>query len=398
MELYSPKLFIEINNTKFIFTVGDQKEHNSFKFIYDQAVAIRGVENNSVSDLESAYSLIKENIYLIEQELNYTFKEAVVILNAFNPVFINITGFKKLNGSQLVKENITYILNSLKSNINELEDKKIILHMFNSKYCLDNKKIKNLPVGLFGDFYSHELSFSLIDGNNYKNLNKIFDKSNLKINKFLLKSFIEGTVTSDTNPEVDTFFQIHLNNDTSKLFYFENDSLKYEQTFDFGLDIVIRDISKITSLRINTVKKIISCMKYDTCNSNEELIEKDLFGNENYRKIKKSLIYEIAKSRIKELSEIILTKNINLVFYNNLVKVIFFKINNRSHLKFFKEMYNLYFSMNSSFLVKFSEHITNENIINNAYKLAHFGWKQEAIPVVQAKKSLVAGIFDAIFD
>ena len=38
------------------------------------------------------------------------------------------------------------------------------------------KKNENLPIGLFGDFYSHELSFSLIDKNDYKNLKHIFDK------------------------------------------------------------------------------------------------------------------------------------------------------------------------------------------------------------------------------
>ena len=41
--------------------------------------------------------------------------------------------------SQLAKENITYILNSLKSKINEIENEKIILHIFNSKYLLDKK-------------------------------------------------------------------------------------------------------------------------------------------------------------------------------------------------------------------------------------------------------------------
>ena len=52
------------------------------------------------------------------------------------------------------KENITYILNSLKSSVEETENKKKILHIFNSKYCLDKKKLDNLPVGLFGDFYT----------------------------------------------------------------------------------------------------------------------------------------------------------------------------------------------------------------------------------------------------
>ena len=65
-----------------------------------------------------------------------------------------MSGFKKLDGSQFLIENITYILNTLKSIVEETELKKTIIHIFNSKFYLDNKKIDNLPIGLFGDNYS----------------------------------------------------------------------------------------------------------------------------------------------------------------------------------------------------------------------------------------------------
>ena len=55
----------------------------------------------------------------------------------------------------------------------KLKKKKTIVHIFNSKYFLDKKEIENLPIGLFGDFYSQELSFSLLNSNDYKNLNNI---------------------------------------------------------------------------------------------------------------------------------------------------------------------------------------------------------------------------------
>ena len=132
-------------------------------------------------------NLIKENIYLIEQKFNNTFKEIILILENFNPTFINLSGYKKLNGSQILKENITYVLNTLKSCVDEIETKRTVLHIFNTKYNLDNKKIENLPIGLFGDFYSHELSFTLINNNDYKNIKNIFDQINLKIKKILLK-------------------------------------------------------------------------------------------------------------------------------------------------------------------------------------------------------------------
>ena len=184
---FNPKLYLQLNNLVFKFLVGAENENNNLKILYELEVPVEGIENNRVSDLEIVYKVLKENIYLIEQKLNFTFKEVVLILENFTPKYLNLSGFKSLNGSQVVRENITYILNVTKSYINSNENKKTIIHIFNSSYHLDYKKIENLPIGLFGDFYSHELSFILINLNDYKNLKNIFDKCNLKSIKFLIK-------------------------------------------------------------------------------------------------------------------------------------------------------------------------------------------------------------------
>ena len=126
----------------------------------------------------------------------------------------------------------------------EIESNKTILHIFNTKYQLDNKKIENLPIGLFGDFYSHELSFSLIGTNDYRNLKLIFEKCSLKIKKILIKSFVQGAHISDINRNIDTFFHIKINDSYSKIFYFENNSLKSEFNFKFGTDIIIKIFQK----------------------------------------------------------------------------------------------------------------------------------------------------------
>ena len=56
------------------------------------------------------------------------------------------------------------------------------------------------------------------------------------------------------------------------------------------------------------------------------LIEKELFEEERYIKIKKKLIYEIVEARIKEISEILLLKNINFKYYNFSNKIIFLSL------------------------------------------------------------------------
>ena len=397
MKINSPKLFIEINNSEYIFAVGDEDDKENFKIIYKSIVPTQDIKSLKIIDFNLIFNTIKKNIYIIEQKLNYTFKETILIINNFNYTFVNLTGFKKLNGSQILKENITYILNSLKSCIDRYEDKKTILHIFNSQYLLDKKYIENIPIGLFGDFYSHELSFCLISKNDYKNLINIFNNCNLKIKKILLRNFVEGSLTSNRHSEVNTFFQIKINENNSQLFYFENDSLKFEQNFEFGSDLIAKDISKITSLKIDIVKKILSNNKLHREISDDLLLEKKFFGDENFRKIKKKLIYQIAEARIQELSEIMISKNVNLLNFNKTNKIIFLRIEDKLHHSCFRDVYSFIFSNNSNFKVKYTDSVATEDLIKNANQLVHFGWKKEAVPIIQSKRSLISRFFNTIF-
>lgn len=398
MEINSPILFIEINNTEYIFSVGVENDQENFEQIYKCNVPMQGIENYKITNFDLVFNKIKKNIYIIEQKINFTFKEVVLIINNFECSFINLTGYKKLNGSQILKENITYILNSLKSCIDETEDKKTILHIFNSKYSLNKKVIENLPIGLFGDFYSHELSFCLINNNDYENLNRILDNCNLKIKKSFLKSFVEGTLISNNNLDLSVFYQIKIDKNNSQLLYFENESLKFEQKFDFGSDLVVNDISKVTSLKFETVKQILSKEKFNKNISDEAFVKKDFFENDRYIKIKKKLLFDIAEARIKELSEIIISKNINLFEFNKKNKTIFLKINDKSHFNCLKEMYSFFFTTNNNFKVIYAKEISTTDVIQRANQLAHFGWKREAIPVTRTKKSIIARFFDLLFN
>ena len=327
-----------------------------------------------------------------------TFKEIVLILDYFDTSFITLSGYKKLNGSQILRENITYILNTLKFYVDKNEKKKTILHIFNSKFSLDNKTIINPPIGLFGDFYSHELSFSLINKNDSKNLQNVFEKCNLKIKKILLKSYLKGALISDKNLDLDTFFFIEVDSSNSKIFYFENDCLKFEQRFKFGYEIILRDISKITLFKKEIIEEILNQIDQKNSISDEELIEKKFFEDNNFRKIKKKLIFDIAEARINEILELMLFKNINLKYYNKLPQSLFFQLKSRSSFQSIKDIYKNILLQKGILDVKCLDNVSNEDIVHTARNLVHFGWKKEAIPFTKTKKSLIARFFSLIFE
>ena len=391
-------LFLEINNSHYIYSVGTSDENNNFKIVFNLETPIIGIVKKRITNFEIVFDSIKKNIFLLEQKFNYTFKEVTLILENFEPTFINLTGFKRLNGSQILKENITYILNDLRSYLDKVELKKTTIHIFNSKFYLDKKVIENLPIGLFGDTYAHELSFTLINENDFKNLNNIFEKCNLKLKKILIKSFIEGAYLSKKYPNMNSFFQIKLYENHSKIFYFENNSFKFEQSFDFGNDIIIRDISKVVSLKKDTIKNILKKNSFTSDLKKDDLIEKEFFEDETFRKIRKRLIFEIAEARIKEISNRMLSGNVNFVNNSKKKLVTYLTIVDYSQFHGLKNIFINNFSMNNGSNTQILENIPYEEFIKRANDIVHFGWNKEAIPFTQTKKTIIARFFDLIFN
>ena len=396
MHANSPRLFIEINESDYIFSVCDNFKEQNSKLLIKYKAPIKGISSNQITDPNLVSAVLKENIYIIEKKIGHTFKEVILIIDNFDNFLINCSGFKKLNSSQLQKDNIIHILNSLKSSIDQNENDKKLIHIFNTKFLLDKKDLKNLPIGLFGDFYAHELSFFLIKLNDFKNIINIFKRCNIKIHKILSKSFLEGTVIINDNLDLETFFKIKINKNNSQIFFFEKSSLKQLQNFHFGSDLIIKDISKITSIEIEDVKNILNNLKLSNENSEKQFLEREFFKNKNFRKIKKKLIIDIAKARINEIAQIILFKNIN---FKNILKnkiKIFLDISCIDDLFSLKEIFEHEFSNGQSLELEFFKNSSYETFITNTNRIVQFGWVKEAVPVIQEKKSIISRLFNLL--
>ena len=398
MQENSPILFIEINSFEFIFFVVNQNTEEKVEIIYKESIPMMGSLNQKISNQDSILTKVKEKIYLTENKFNIVFKEVILIIDDFNCSLINLSGFKKLNGSQLNKNDVTYILNSLKSKINEIENKKTILHIFNSKYILDNAILNNLPIGLFGNFYSQELSFYLIDNNDYKNLDNFFNKCNLKIKKIISKSFVEGSIIVNDNLECETFAKVKLGQDYSKIFFFENAALKYVENFEFGTNIILNDISKIIGLDKTVVMNILTSPDFCNQKKKEEILDQKFFKSKNFRKIKKKLIFDIANARIEEMVEIIFSKNVNFTNFINKTKIpVFININEKFKVSCFIEDFISKFSKTPGSIIKVIKKNDSEKFCESALKIVQYGWKKEAVPILQEKKSIIGRIFHKIF-
>ena len=399
MQTDIPTLFVEINESNYIFVAGIHDDNQNFKIIEKIISPNEGISKNKFIDIYQAQAEIKKNVQIIEDKLNYVFKEVTIIIDGFDYSCINISGFKKLNGSQVLKENISYILNSLKLDITENEKEKTILHIFNSKSVLDGIRVENLPIGLFGDFYSHELTFFLIGNNDIKNIQQIFTKNNLNIKKVLIKNFIEGAQIINQNNNIETFFKIKINKDRSHISFFDKASFRYEEYFNFGTNIIFKDIAKVCSINNETIEVILSDKFYGNKNfeNDNEFLEERYFTKESYRKIRKKLIIDIVNARIEEITSIILNQNINIESLKQNNAVVYIIIEDQLILDNFKENFKFYFLKDYNFNLNLIDDFEIDSSIMSAAHLSLYGWNKEAIPVTQIKNSLITKIFKSLF-
>ena len=396
MSFKSLEFFLEIDEYKFYYTIVEYDGNGNFEIVLRHSSLNPGIVKGKIQDFDLISKNIKENIYSIEKKLNFTFKDVILILSKFECSVINFSGYKKLNGSQLTKENITYIINSLKSQVDKTEKNKKILHIFNSDHILDKKNIENIPIGLFGDFYSHELSFFLINNNDYKNLKNLINSCNLNIKKAISKNFLEN-IYFIKEYDINSFFNISINENNSSIVFLKNSSLKFFQSFNFGTDIIVNDISKVLAIEKEKIKKLLISTDFKNIKSGKDLIEKEYF-DQNFRKIKKKMVLDIAQARIQEICEVIFTKNINIDNFLKEQKLIILQINDETNFQFFKESFEGFFSNHEQFELKIANKFENKFFFKNAGELVQFGWKKEAIPIIQERKSIIARIFDFLFN
>ena len=400
MKLNEPYLIISLNDNQIIFFIISYNKNKDHKLIKSITVDSKGIQNGKIVDVEIVSRLIKKNINFIEDELDHYFSTASVIINPNNINCLNVSGYKKLNGSQVSKEDVTYILNDIKKSILSNEEQDSLVHLFNYSFSLDSDNLENLPIGLFGEFYNQNMTFFLVNKNILKNIKLIFNNCGINIDRTILKPFVEGISFQLTNKTNTNFATISLEYKNINISLFKNRSYAFTQDFDFGMDLIVKDISKLCSLKINEVEFFLKEIDLKTVLENDEdsYLDKVFFSTSPYRKIKHRLILEIIVARLDELIEICYDKNSNLNYLRKSNDTIYIIVDNFEYYK------NIQFALQKNKLIDsmfvFGKNIEDNSlfILNGAAELVSKGWDKEAIPSAQLKKSIISAFFSRLFN
>ena len=254
-------------------------------------------------------------------------------------------------------------------------------------------------IGLHGEFYSQQLTFFLITKNEEKNLKLVFNKCGIDLEKIILEPFATNLELIKKNSN-KIFSSINIGKSNSSISVFYKSSFIYYEVFNFGSDIIINDVCKVCSLTNEIVRKIFSENILDNLdiNNEEKYLDKKYFNKSIFRKISFSHLNDIIFSRVIELADLIYLKNINTTQIKSKNEFIYFNFEDEeisqnikdNFKKIFKDKQKFYFPSPTQ-----DEHF--KKFISAADLFAN-GWKKEAIPLIQTKKSIISRLFASLFD
>jgi cell division protein FtsA len=387
------KLIIELDDDKIKYGVFETDEESDYKLLTKKISNNAGIEKGKILDLDQSTKNISADLHNIEKKVSKVFKSISVVLNQKDVFCTNLSGFKKLNGSKVEKRDLDYILNEAKNSISKNQRNNSILHILNSNFILDKTKQKKMPINIFGDLLSLDMTFVSIPENNLKNIKEIFSKSDLKIDRVISKPFAENINLLNLNKNLKNFISINFGNELTTISLCQNSSLVFFKTFPFGTNSIYNDIKQLCSINKNEIAAVL-----DNLQDNQSgYIDKKFFVNSNYKKLSINHFMEIINARIKEIINFTFNNNKNLDYYEKRIEKINLFFEDACIYKNLGHIFKEYLNLNDNIIG--AECLSRDDIgtLYGAAELLFNGWPNEAIPFSNRKKSIISGFFERFF-
>ena len=399
MEANQEKLIVEIDDKQIKYAVFRLNNKLDCEILSKKISKNIEIQAGKILDIKNAGKLISEDLEEIEKEVNKIFRKISVVINQKEILCTNITGFKQLNGSKVEKSDLDYILNEAKSSVMKNQEKNSILHILNSNFILDKTKQEKIPLNIFGDHLSLHMTFLSLPKNNLKNINALFDNSDLKIDRIISKPLVSGLDLLNKNKDLKNFAIIHFDSELSSVSLYEDSSLTFLKTFPFGTNSIYRDITQLCLLKKDEIRLIFNELNFNNLQKERvKYLDKKFFIKSDFTKLSVNHLKSIIDARIEEMINYIFNKNKNLNYLDNKVPFIyvFFEdkcvFNNLGDL--FKNSLN---NIEQNKILSKWFPLDDFSALSGAAELILKGWHKEAIPFTNKRKSVISGFFSRFF-
>ncbi len=401
------KGIIELGTVNVKCVIFKINEDNTSEILSFSNLVSNGIHNGTIVNLSKASEVIRSCIGDAEKKAGVSLKKINVVLEQPEFLCTKFSKNKKIDGSKIHKDDIDFLLKEGKKQVTLNDENQTIIHIFNHNYVVDGKVFIEEPIGVYANYLNHQMTFITMPTNNIKNINQVFANCDIEVERLISCIFAVGAKILNSNQIKFGSTIIDMGFEKTSLGIFKDLTLINSVTFPIGSNHITKDIAKVCSLSLEESESIKNKIDFSFLN-NKDIFDKNdnlkstFFTNSSYRKISKSLILNIVKSRIEEILQIIkkqiIISGINITSEYNIILV-----GGGSNLLNVDRYYSTFFDSHIKKINKISKNedssVLDEKFISclGAIKIIKDGWETEAIPEPIKSNSQKNSIFSKIF-
>ncbi len=187
--------YLYINSKKFTIYLLDTTNLKNF---YKNEI---NLNENSEIDYQKLNKFLDENIFKIEKLTNKFIENIFLIIEDYDELEINISLKKNNNNNVTNLKTLNQALIEVKDLFRENYQKKNIIHMLINNLKINNENYKIFKENLRSDYIYLEIKFITLSNRFIYNFDKILEKYQIKITKFISANYIKQ-ILRDENAEL----------------------------------------------------------------------------------------------------------------------------------------------------------------------------------------------------
>ena len=385
------------NNFSFIIELGTSKirgaafnsslDNKSVNIEKDNNILL----NSNIQNFTETNKLIKSFLKELEKESGTYINSVNLMIDSTEMKSINFSISKNMDGKEINKRDIIFLVRDAKQQVVKNQPDAMIAHIIIVKFIVDNKVYDNHPIDIICDKLSVELNFIYFPKNLVRNLENIFHKNTINVDRILCSSYVRSLNIIEKNNHNSKICVADVGFEKTTIYQFSNKNLVSIKILEIGNHYITKDISKIFSLSIEESENIKKNFDFQKNINENNIIPQEFFKTTPFKDISTKLLNDVIFSRVDEI--------INLIF-DYIVK-----INN-----FYKKDLKIYFIGNGSKILL--DNFTMKNylpevesiefidesvleICKSGSKVIDGHYKSEAIAIPKIPKK--TGFFEKLF-
>ncbi len=319
-------------------------------------------------ELQKVISSIEENTKEYLNDVNLMIDDKSILS-------VGISISKKLDGSQIKKGDIQFLIQDAKQQVLKTYTNQSILHIIVQNYKIDNTEYIFLPRDINCNWISLDILFICIPKKIIEYYRKIFLELDISVNQFFCSSYAKSINYKNNFASDESMLFIDLGFNKTSIICYNNNQIIFLDILPIGSNHITKDISKI-----------LKTSWQDAENTKLHFDSSSIFLNQ--KKIPPNLLQSIIASRIEEILKLCdQSIKLNLKEFDDFKMIL---IGEGSKILNKKCIENIFFPSDIDFLEE-----SIENICESGLKLSTGLNKQEVVMI--PKKQIKQGFFEKLF-